>query len=263
MTTLRIARYAFFAGLQDYTEIFTWKSWLAGWYLRVLAQVSFFALIGRLLNSDAQVEFLLVGNAIVVAAQEGIWALNIVLGERHGGTLPLLLASPSSPVLVFAARGSYLIADGLAASLGALFVVGPLFDIRFPWPEVLLVIPLTVLVGTTTYFLGTFLAGLIIRWREGNIVVANVAIVATMTLCGVNVPLAFYPAPVEWISHLLPLTHGLIAIRGVVDGAPATEILANVALEVAVGAAWLVLALSTFGYFVSRGRRDGSLDYGG
>ena len=262
MTTLRNARYAFVAGFQDYAEIFTWKSWLAGWYLRVLAQVSFFALIGRLLESEAQTEFLLIGNAIVIAAQEGLWALNIVLGERHAGTLSLLLASPSSPVLVFAARGSYLIADGLAASLGALFVVGPLFGIEFPWPQVLLVIPLTILVGATTYFLGTLLAGLIIRWREGNIVVANVAIVVTMTLCGVNVPLAFYPQPVEWVSQLLPLTHGLIAIRGVVDGAPAGEIALNAALEAVVGAGWLLLALATFGYFVSRGRRDGSLEYG-
>jgi ABC-2 type transport system permease protein len=181
VTTFRIARYAFVAGLRDYAEIYTWKSWLAGWYLRIVAQVAFFALIGRLLDSEAQTEFLLIGNAIVVAAQEGIWALNIVLGERHSGTLSLLLASPSSPVLVLAARGSYLIADGLAASLGALFLVGPLFGVHFPWPEVLLVVPLTILVGATTYFLGTLLAGLIIRWREGNIVVANVAIVITMT----------------------------------------------------------------------------------
>jgi ABC-2 type transport system permease protein len=261
VTTLRVLRYAFLSGLRDYTWIFTWKSWLAGWYLRIVAQVSFFALIGRLLDSEAQVEFLLVGNAIVVAASEAIWALNVALWERQAGTLPLLLASPSSPVLVFTSRASYMIADGLAASLGALFVVGPLFGIEFPWPEVLLVVPLTLLVGVTTYFVGTFLAGLIIRWREGNIVVANVAIVAVMTICGVNVPLSFYPAPLEWLSQLLPLTHGLIAIRGVIDGAAASEIWREVAFEALVGSAWLVLAVATFDRFVSRGRRDGALEF--
>jgi ABC-2 type transport system permease protein len=154
-----------------------------------------------------------------------------------------------------------MIADGLAASLGALFVVGPLFGIDFPWPEVLLVVPLTLLVGVTTYFVGTFLAGLIIRWREGNIVVANVAIVAVMTICGVNVPLSFYPAPLEWLSQLLPLTHGLIAIRGVIDGMAAAEIWRQIALEALAGSAWLVLAVATFDRFVSRGRRDGSLEF--
>ena len=261
MTTLRILRFAFVAGMRDYAWIYTWKSWLAGWYVRIVAQVAFFALIGDLLRSEERTEFLLVGNAIVVAATEGIWALNVALWERQAGTLPLLLASPTTPVLVFTSRGSYMVADGLAASLGALFLVGPLFGISFPWPEVLLVVPLTLLIGFTSYFLGTFLAGLIIRWREGNIVVANVGIVVVMTLCGVNVPLSFYPEPLEWIAQVMPLTHGLLAIRGVLDGAPAAEIVQQVGLEALVGVGWLVIAASTFGWFVSRGRRDGSLEF--
>lgn len=261
MTALRIFRHAFFAGLRDYAEIYTWKSWLAGWYLRILAQVIFFALIGRLLRSESQVEFLLVGNAIVVAAQEGIWSLNITLGERYAGTLPLLVASPANAVFVFASRGSYLIADGLAASLGALFVVGPLFDLAFPWPHVLLVVPLTLLVGATTYCLGTFLAGVIIRWREGNVVVANVGIAAVMALCGVNVPLSFYPEPLEWASRFVPLTHGLLAIRGVLEGESAMLIAREAALELAVGVGWLALAVATFSRFLDHGRRDGSIEF--
>jgi ABC-2 type transport system permease protein len=261
VTTLRIARYAFFAGLNEYREIFTWRSWLLGWYLRILAQVTFFALIGRLLDSEAQVEFLLIGNAIMVAAQEGIWSLNITLGERYAGTLPLLVASPANAVFVFATRGSYLVADGLAASLGALLVVGPLFDLAFPWPEVLLVVPLTLLVGLTSYCVGTFLAGLIIRWREGNVVVANIGIAAVMTICGVNVPLSFYPAPLEWASQLLPLTHGLVAIRGVLDGEGVLLVAREAALEIVVGAGWLALAVVTFSRFLDHARSDGSLEF--
>ena len=261
MTSLRIFRYAFASGLRDYGEMFTWKSWLLGWYLRILAQVTFFALIGRLLGSEAQVEFLLIGNAIMVAAQEGIWSLNITLGERYAGTLPLLVASPSNAVFVFASRGSYLIADGLAASLGALFVVGPLFDLAFPWPEVLLVVPLTLVVGATAYCLGTFLAGVIIRWREGNVVVANIGVAAAMTICGVNVPLSFYPEPLEWVSRFLPLTHGLIAIRAVLDGEGAAFIAREAGLELLVGLGWLVLAVVTFGRFLDHSRSDGSLEF--
>ncbi len=249
------------SGMQDYKVIYTWKSWLLGWYLRILAQVVFFALIGRLLRSDAQVEFLLVGNAIMVAAQEGIWALNLVLWDRASGVLQLLVASPSSPIVVLAGRGSYLIGDGLASALGALFVVGPLFHLDLPWPRVLLVVPLTLLVGASTYCLGTFLAGVIIRWREGHVIVANFAIAAAMTVCGVNVPLAFYPEPLEWVANCLPLTHGLLAIRGVIDGADAGFILRQAGLEALVGLAWLGVALATFGRFVGHGRRDGSLEF--
>ena len=104
LDTLRVIRWAAETGARDYASIFTWKTWLAGWYLRVLAQVIFFALIGRLLGSDDAVYYLLVGNAIMLAAMTGIWSLNMVGWERYSGTLPLLAASPSSPVVVFASR---------------------------------------------------------------------------------------------------------------------------------------------------------------
>jgi GNAT superfamily N-acetyltransferase len=54
-----VLRYAVVTGFQDYSVTFTWKTWLAGWYVRVLFQVFFFALIGRLLGSEERlhVEF--------------------------------------------------------------------------------------------------------------------------------------------------------------------------------------------------------------
>jgi ABC-2 type transport system permease protein len=260
MSTLRIMKYALLSGMRDYGSIYTWKTWLAGWYLRVLAQVVFFALIGRLMRSDQQTWFLLVGNAVMLAAMEGVWALNMVGWEREVGSLPLLVASPSSPVIVFASRGTYLIGDGVLSALGALFVAGPLFHLPLPWPRILLVVPLTMLVGASAYCFGTFLGGVLLRARQLGLLVSNVGLVTLMTLCGVNVPLNFYPAPVYWVSQLLPLTHGLVAIRDVLAGNLGTAA-GQAGLEVLVGAGWLGLCLATFGRFVSHGRRDGSIEY--
>jgi ABC-2 type transport system permease protein len=260
VNALRIIRYAFLSGARDYGSIYTWKTWLGGWFLRVLAQVTFFALLGRLLHSNEQTWFLLVGNAVMLAAMEGVWALNMVGWERSAGTLPLLVASPASPVLVFAARGTYLIGDGVVSALGALFLIGPVFGLPMPWPRVLLVVPLTVLVGASAYCLGTFLGGVLLGFRGLNGLVANVGLVTVMTLCGVNVPLQAYPAPIAWVSRFLPLTHGLIAVRDVLDGrlgAAGVQALA----EAAVGAGWLGACLVTFGWFIRRGRRTGSLEY--
>ena len=60
--------------------------------------------------------------------------------ERWAGTLPLLVASPTSPVVVFSARGAYLAVDGSLSALGALFIAGPLFGLHLPWPRVLAVV---------------------------------------------------------------------------------------------------------------------------
>jgi ABC-2 type transport system permease protein len=257
----RVVRYSVVSGAYDYFEIYTLKSWVLGWLVRVLSQITFFALIGRLLDSEAQTHFLLIGNAIVIAAMGGIFALFMTTAERANGTLSLLVASPSSPAIVFASRGVYVTADAAFSALLGLFIVGPIFDLALPWPEVVMVVPLTVLVGFSAYAFSTFLAGLVLRHRESNGLVVNATIVSLMTLCGINVPISFFPEPLEWIASLLPVTNGLEAIRDVLNGEGARVILANAAAEAAVLLGWLTLALATFGRFVGHGRRDGSLEF--
>ena len=62
------------------------------------------------------------------------------------------------------------------------------------------------------------------------------------------------------LAGLLPVTHGLDAVRGVLDDAPAATVLRDIGLEgVLVGAGWLALALLTFQRLADAGRRDGSI----
>jgi ABC-2 type transport system permease protein len=260
--SLNVMRHAFSAGIADYRAIFTWRSWIAGWMVRVIAQVSFFGLIGLRVADDRTAFYLLIGNCLAVAAQAGVFSLNMTTTERWAGTLPLLVASPTSPVVVFAARGAYLAVDGALSALLALFIAGPLFGLELPWPRILAVIPLTAVIALSAYCLGTFLAGVVFRFREINGLVVNTTYVGLMAACGVNVPLSYYPTAIEWLSHLLPLTNGLLAIRGVFAGAPVASILGQVGAEALVGTAWLTLALLTFNRLAARGRLDGSLDYG-
>ncbi|MGZ4242633.1 MAG: hypothetical protein ACXVQ7_13610, partial [Actinomycetota bacterium] len=72
--TARVAWYAVLSGANDYWAIYTLKSWLFGWLLRMISQVTFFALIGKLLRSDQQVHFFLVGNAVFIAGMGATFA---------------------------------------------------------------------------------------------------------------------------------------------------------------------------------------------
>jgi ABC-2 type transport system permease protein len=261
VSTLRVMWYALVSGANDYWSIWSAKSWLFGLQVRIFSQVSFFALIGTLLRSDQQAHFFLIGNAVVVAAMGALFAINMTTAERANGTLSLLLASPTRPVVVFASRGLYVAADGMFNGLLGLFIVGPLFGLHLPWPRILVVIPLTVVVGLSAYCLSTFLAGVIIRKREITGLVVNATVVTLMALCGVNVPVSFYPTWLAWISRCLPITNGLEAIRDVIDGAPWSTIAAHTGAELLVASVWLALALATFGRFMRAGQRDGSLEY--
>ncbi|HUH15921.1 MAG TPA: hypothetical protein VML35_08560, partial [Gaiellaceae bacterium] len=168
-----------------------------------------------------------------------------------------------SPVVVFSARGAYLAVDGALSALAALVIAGPMFGMPLPWPRVLAVVPLTALVGLAAYCFATFLAGIVFRFRSVNSLVVVTTHVSFMAACGVNVPLSFYPTALEVCSRLLPLTNGLLGIRGVFAGEPWSRVAAAAVLEVVVAAGWMTLALATFNRLASRGRRDGSLDLGG
>ncbi len=261
MKTLRVAWYSIVNGANDYWAIFTLKSWMFGWVIRVVSQVTFFALIGKLLRSDVQTQFLLVGNAVMVAGMGATFALHQPTNERGNGTLPLLLASPSRPVLVMLARGLYVVADACWSALLGLAIVGPAFGIHFPWPRALLVVPLTVLVGVSAYCFSTFLAGVILAYRNVGNLVVNTTIVTLMALCGVNVPVSFFPTWLEWLARCLPITDGLEAIRAVLDGDAWSTVGAHLGGELAAALFWLALTLATFGRFIRQGQRDGSLEF--
>lgn len=259
--TAAVLRYAFLSGWHDYQTIYTWKTWLVGWFLRVVAQVSFFGLIGQLLGSQQATEFLVVGNAVLLAALGTMFSIASTSWERWQGTLPLLVACPTGSVLVFLGRSTFWIPDAISSSLGTFFVCAAIFDIALPWPSVLLVVPLVTLVALSTYCLGVFLGGLVVRNPNLRNLVANLTWLTMAAICGVNVPLSFDPEPLRWLANGLPLTHGLQAIRGIVDGEAASTIAVQAGLEAVVGAIFLALAFLTFDRFAERGRRDGTIEF--
>ncbi|WP_410595589.1 ABC transporter permease [Amycolatopsis sp. lyj-23] len=260
MTLLLVIRRAFWLGARDYTSIFTWKTWLTNWFVRVVAQVSFFALVGRLVGAPGQTEFLLVGNAVMLAAMVGMWAVNMVSWERSAGTLPLLAASPTHPAVVLAARGAYLVLDGTLSASGALLVTAVMFGTPLPSSRVPVVIILIAVVAASAYCFGTLAGSLLLGFRSIETIVTNVGLVTLMTLCGVNVPLDFYPEPLRWVSSLLPLTHGLVAVRLAVAGDFRGALLPTMQ-EALVGTGWLTVCLLAVSTIMRRGRRTGTLDF--
>jgi ABC-2 type transport system permease protein len=72
---------------------------------------------------------------------------------------------------------------------------------------------------------------------------------------------SFWPEWLQAAVQVLPLTHGLQAVRELLDGASVPDVLPNVAAELAVGAGWLVVTLVAYRRFVARARRDGTLDF--
>lgn len=258
--TLRVLRWSAASALADLRAIYTWKTWTFAWLLRILCQVAFYALIGRLLGSDDAVEYLLIGNAVFVGVGSVLFIVPSTSWERAAGTLPLLIASPSRPFVVFAGRSAQWIIDALGVSVISLFGIGLVFGLHFPFPAALWAIAILLVTFLSVYWFGLAVAGLILGRPALRNVAGNVAGLTIMILAGVQVPTAFWPDWLQVVAQGLPVTHGLLAIRQVLDGRG--DVSGLVALEVAVGFAWFLVAAVTFRMLAERGRRDGSIEFG-
>jgi ABC-2 type transport system permease protein len=257
-TTLWTVWYAARSGVTDYTVIFTLRTWLFGWYLRILSQVLFFASIGWLI-SDSDTRYLLVGNAVSLMSAHALFTTASTTWERRLGTLPLIVASPTSPMVVLAGRSLFWLAEGFVCAVGSLLTVGWLIGVHFPVTRVVLTIPVLLVVGLSTYAMGLLLGTLVLNQTDLRNVVSNIAMTAMMALCGVNVPAQAFGELPGAVAQVLPLTHGLVAIRTVLDAGSVSAILAQTLLECAVGSGWLAAAVGVLHWMQLRARRDGSI----
>jgi ABC-2 type transport system permease protein len=259
--TAEVLRRGGAVALADLAAIYTWRTWLFGWVARMLCQVAFFTLIGRLLGGDNE-RFLVIGNALMACAIEATMVVASTAWERGLGTLPLLIAAPTHLAWAFIGRSLQWVVSGTATSLVALYALTPLFGVHWTILTVVVAVAPVFLTAAGTYCFGLTLAALVLNRPGLRNVVSNVAYLGMMAICGVQVPLDHWAAPVRAVAALLPITHELLALRRLLDGAPAIEVLSPALLGALTGAGWLALAVNTFGRITERGRRAGTIEFG-
>jgi ABC-2 type transport system permease protein len=261
-TTATALRYASTSALADLSVIYTWKTWTFGWLVRVLCQVAFFAFIGKLIGSPDTTNYLLIGNAVLIATMESAFVVASTTWERGLGTLPLLVAAPASLFTVFAGRSIQWIISGVTCANIALFGLAPLFGIHLDYPSALLAIPLTIAVSLSSYCFALALAGVVLRATTVRNIVGNLAWWSVALVGGVQVPVGFWPAWVRAASEVLPLRHGLDGVRTALSGGSLRHVGLDFALECAVGLGWLLVASLSFRWLAEGGRRTGSIEFG-
>jgi ABC-2 type transport system permease protein len=107
--------------------------------------------------------------------------------------------------------------------------------------------------------LGIVHAAMGLRVRE-MAVFSNLVFAVLLVFCGVNVPLDALPAWMSAVAEGLPVTHAVEAGRELVAGAPLTEVAHLLALELAIGAVYLVPGLGLLRYYEREARRKATLE---
>jgi len=258
---LAVVRASAANAVADTRVIYTWRSWLFGWLGRMLSQVTFFTFLGHSLGAGGNTQFLVLGNSLMVCAIECLLVVASSAWERAAGTLGLLAAAPGEVGLVFFGRSLLWTVSGAGTSLVSLLVLGPLFGVRWSVAEIPAVVGLVLVTALTTYCFGLFLAALVIQARSIRNLVTNVTYLVMMSICGVEVPVGFWPPAVGDLAEVIPLTHSLAALRVVAAHGTASQALTETAFALLLGVGWFIVAIVAFRLTVRRGGVTGSIEF--
>ncbi|HEU5375275.1 MAG TPA: ABC transporter permease [Ktedonobacteraceae bacterium] len=254
-STAFLLRYAW----QTYRALFSWLTPGAYLVLKILlplTQVIFFTLLGRFAGGDAS--YYLVGNATEMVVFTGIaGAMQVISNERDMGTLQYVIIAPQNNALTFYARTLFLILDGLT-SIAVCFLAGLLlFHLDFSHVNWLWLSVDLLIISFSVSGLGLALGVVSLVGVDFNLLL-NLALSVFLVLCGVNFPLARLPLWIQSIAQLLPLTHGLLAVRAAFAGTT-TDIVSNTLAELLIGCIYIGFGSLLFYYFEYLARKKGTL----
>jgi ABC-2 type transport system permease protein len=261
MNIVRIYRQGLIVGLHDFARTWTWQSWLFGWMMRIGTTLMMWVLLGRMLGSPAKLQYLLIGNGVLAGPLAAAWVVGGVNMDRFDGVYPLQVIAPASLLPALVGRSSVWFMNGIVTSMAAFALLAAVFGFDISLTAAALLPLFLTLISASSYCLMLFFGALTtLAPRLRNAVLGGSGTLL-MALCGVAVPVSFWPGPVQVFANLLPVTHGLQAVRVLIAGGPAAQILTQLGLELLVGAGWLALSMATIDRMADTGRANGSIEF--
>ncbi|MFI9842485.1 ABC transporter permease [Nonomuraea sp. NPDC051941] len=226
----------------DMKMIYTWKTWLGAWLVRLLCQVAFYGVIGASIDVGEYQRFVILGAVMVISATEPMAAVASTTWDRVAGTTPLLAASPVYLGFFYFGRSIQWPASACVTTTTALLVMSPIFGVAWSASDVPTAILLIALTSFATYGLALALGAAALMVAGARNIISNVTVILSTAFCGVVVPVSFWPPPVGWVVQAVPLTHGVNAIRDLAAGEGASTVAASAMLIVVTGVGWVGLA---------------------
>jgi ABC-2 type transport system permease protein len=181
--------------------------------------------------------------------------------DQTSGTLEAMLVTRASvPSIVLAASASSFIFTAIQAVL--FLIIGALiFRVDLHHANVLTTVVTLVLAMLAISPIGILAAASVIAFKQGDSAL-NMISSATSFLAGVYFPVAVLPWPLRFASAVLPITHGLSAIRAaMLGGATLHAVGPDIAVLSGFALVGLPIALGVFMAAIAHARRVGSLSH--
>ncbi|TFD94518.1 ABC transporter permease [Jeotgalibacillus sp. R-1-5s-1] len=218
----------------------------------------FIAAIASALVGSGYLSYIIIGNIAFYAAQ--IMIINFITMfrmERRFGTLELNIAAPMNTFVVIFRKSIVPLADGLFVFLFGLLIGQLLFKVNIPWDELGNLLLIVLVVTFSVLSLSLFFACLSLLFSNINLFL-NLVLGGLQILCGVHFSAHLLPAWIESISRILPLTHGIEALR-TLYGLEAYNVQSLLMKEALIGLGYLTVAILIVKVMEYAARRSGAL----
>lgn len=227
---------------------------LAAIWPRLIFQTVFWVLLGFVAAGDEGARFAYVGAVATVLTLGGLAGMSDVpVDDKYAGTYSRLLVGLTPPTLVFFGRGVAQLAMSVVEMLVAFVAAGLLSGQWRTMLELVPLLPMYLVIALTMSAMGLATASFCVG-KRAEVAIYNAAMYLVILCSGAFIPRGTLPV-LDVIGSVLPATHGLLAVRSALADEPW---LAELSLEAAVGAGWLVLAFYLFTAQTARSRRTGS-----
>jgi len=261
MGSARVLGRAAYLSIYEFFGFYAPLAWLVAWVPRVVFEALFFALVAQFVGGHQQLLFSLVGLAGYRTLQTTLtFTTASVSWELFAGTIPLLVGSPSDPVLVLTGRNLSWAVNGLITGVLTIVVAATL-GLGLTPASFLGVAGVLAVIELSSYALGLLLGSVVLRFPGYRNMTSSLIGFTLFAISGVNIPLAALPDPLPSVALAAPLANGLLALREILGAADPAVFVPLIGRELVVGTVYLGLALLSFRVFLYRARLRGTLDY--
>jgi ABC-2 type transport system permease protein len=224
---------------------------------RVALQALFFTLLGGVVAGARHQQYAFVGGLMLALAMTNIlYVSQVPVADKDSATFWRLRIGVLHPVTVFAARALPYPIVGFAVLVVAAAIVAPLAGLGGLALRLVPVAFVYLLISFTATAAGLAAAAFAVG-RHAETLASNLMGYVVMLCSGAFLPPGRVPV-LDVIGTVLPGRHGLMAVRGYLDGRPWH---AAVAAEAAVGVGWLAVAVLVVLVQMRRAWRHGHDDF--
>lgn len=235
--------------------------WAVQFVTLSVAQMTFFVLVAQLAGNPAiNVQQVALGNALQAVTFSTVFAICGIPGvEKHAGTMPLVMTTPTRVFTVVLGQSLFQILTGILTVAFSLAFATLAFGLDLSRINML---SAAIIILATTFAMSGF--GLMLSsfgvYLRSSTILASLFLYIGLIFCGVNFPVSQLPAFLQPVSYALPMTYGVSSLRMAVEGSSLPEMVPEISAMLSIGTLMIATGYLMFNKFEKMARVKGSTE---